>query len=322
MKRFLLIDLLIILLAVLAGLVWSSHDQNEYAEQLDHLGLPENALVFKSSQNLAVSDVLAKFKAAKFNHYQLQFQTTGHVSYISEKGIDATLPIDSGQWFSQADFESQLPIVVVGKNQYDKLYMGGNQRYYVADNQYLPVIGSVGVRHTSALNDHIFISATPSKAFNALRLNQVTVMASGTTLNRHVKQLENLFHAKSKRLKYGSANKQSWWWRNGSTLAFLALIAVGMSILAWLMPIIKLNQVKVTLTSPLKRQFRTGLLFQLGRHAAVALAIGGLIAITQFYLTGYWHLIISLIILFIVFVGVSIISLNRQLRKGVTSESA
>lgn len=140
MKKLFLIDLLWIGLAILAGLVWSQHDQNEYASQLDHLGMSETAQEYVTTSSRSITTAISELDKTDFKGYQVQF-VAKQVVYVYQRGTVASLPLDSGQWFSAGDFASSLPVTVVGRDLADKLYTGSNnQRYLQVNGQYVPVL--------------------------------------------------------------------------------------------------------------------------------------------------------------------------------------
>ncbi|HAJ54186.1 MAG TPA: hypothetical protein DCL56_05825, partial [Lactobacillus sp.] len=75
MKKLFLIDFLWIGLAILAGLVWSQNDQNEYASQLDHLGMSEMAQEYVTSSSRSVTKAVAELEKTDFSGYQVRFVT-------------------------------------------------------------------------------------------------------------------------------------------------------------------------------------------------------------------------------------------------------
>ena len=84
MKKLFLIDLLWIGLAILAGLVWSQHDQNEYASQLDHLGMSETAQEYVTKSQRQVTTAVAELAKTDFSGYQVQF-VSKQVVYVYQR---------------------------------------------------------------------------------------------------------------------------------------------------------------------------------------------------------------------------------------------
>ena len=94
MKKLFLIDLLWIGLAILAGLVWSQHDQNEYASQLDHLGMSETAQEYVTTSSRSITTAISELDKTDFKGYQVQF-VAKQVVYVYQRGTVASLPLDS-----------------------------------------------------------------------------------------------------------------------------------------------------------------------------------------------------------------------------------
>ena len=216
MKKLFLIDLLWIGLAILAGLVWSQHDQNEYASQLDHLGMSETAQEYVTKSQRRVTTAVAELAKTDFSGYQVQF-VSKQVVYVYQRGTVASLPVETGQWFSNGDFESSLPVTVVGHDLADKLYTGSNnQRYLSVNDQYVPVLGTVGTRKGSPLNKAVFLNASPNTANGGLRLKQVKVYVDGA--NQHGKALKSILRAnKVHRVHFSDSNAATWWRAYGQT---------------------------------------------------------------------------------------------------------
>ena len=88
------------------------HDQNEYASQLDHLGMSETAQEYVTTSSRSITTAISELDKTDFKGYQVQF-VAKQVVYVYQRGTVASLPLDSGQWFSAGDFASSLPVTVV-----------------------------------------------------------------------------------------------------------------------------------------------------------------------------------------------------------------
>ncbi|MCI1985491.1 MAG: hypothetical protein LKJ69_10505 [Lactobacillus sp.] len=291
MKRLLLIDLLWLAVVVLAGLTWSGHDQAEYADRLAHNGLSDNALVLHTSAALTPAQAVTRLTAAKVNNVQVQFQTTGGLVYFYGKGDYASLPVSSGQWFSDGDLRSTLPVAVVGRADSERLYTGSNQRYWPRAGNYIPVLGIVATRRNSPLNRAEFLNA--SAATNAPTVKQLTVIADGPNIKRQANQLKRAVQASSTsqyRYQTGTSD-ENWWTQNLVTLLSglaLALITLGLS---WLLGrMAPLRQVS-GMDSVLAERFIRGLWARATLHTAIVAVIGSVIATSAFYLTVYGRLL-------------------------------
>jgi len=286
MKRW-LIDLLLIAVAIFSGVVWSQHDQSEYAERLDYLGLTENAVVYHSKSKTSAQTALTAVQKVGLTDYQIQFQQS-KLTYLYATGNTMSLPLTSGQWFSDRDFKSQLPVAVAGKALVDRLYAGGSQRYFNDQGQYIPVIGIMSTHQDSQLNNRMLL--TPSApSFAKLALKDVTVAIDAPNLSRHTKALQKIFKVKSTKLHYGTANN-SWLQQNAPTLAWCSLLILVTLGLGGLMSYLWRPQVLPELSAVMQRQYVRGLWFKLLQHGFVALLIGTVFSLWRFYLTNGWRL--------------------------------
>ncbi len=302
-KKLFLIDFLWIGLAILAGLVWSQHDQNEYASQLDHLGMSEMAQEYVTSSSRSVTKAMAELEKTDFSGYQVQF-VTKQLVYVYQRGSVASLPVETGQWFSTGDFASSLPVAVVGHDLADKLYTGSNnQRYLSVNGQYIPVMGTVGTRKGSPLNKAVFLNASPSMANAGLTLKQVKIYVDGA--NQHSKTLKTILRAsRVHRVHFSDSDAATWWRAYGQTALFCVLLLMGAGILSLLM---------VTLIGPLqtsgleinmRARYLRGVLSSCASHVGISLFLGGLFANWWFYFTtrtNIWSFLVILTIATIIF---------------------
>ncbi|KMO49905.1 hypothetical protein EFO70_06720 [Lacticaseibacillus rhamnosus] len=318
MKKLFLIDLLWIGLAILAGLVWSQHDQNEYASQLDHLGMSETAQEYVTKSQRRVTTAVAELAKTDFSGYQVQF-VSKQVVYVYQRGTVASLPVETGQWFSNGDFESSLPVTVVGHDLADKLYTGSNnQRYLSVNDQYVPVVGTVGTRKGSPLNKAVFLNASPNTANGGLRLKQVKVYVDGA--NQHGKVLKSILRAnKVHRVHFSDSNAATWWRAYGQTALFCVLLLLGAGLLSVLMVVLIGPLQTSGLEINMRARYLRGVLSSCASHVGISLLFGGLFANWWFYYTtraSIWGFLIILTIATVVFLRYLI---RRKDRTSATS---
>ncbi len=303
MKRLLLIDLIWVGLIVLACLTWSMHDQSEYADRLDHYGLSESAIVIHTNSTMTPAQAAAKLTAAKLTDLQVQFQTRAKqpIVYFYGKGTYADLPVTTGAWFSDADLQSRLPVAVVGAKAVPQLYTGSNQRYLKRNGAYLPVLGVVGTRKGSRLNQALFLNA--SAASHATAISHLQVVADGQALGNQSATLRRVLDATSvSPYTYGSGSQsRSWWTENWQTVGLALLIAV----IAWLLSLVTTRLAPLAATAGLDlamvHAFVRGWWGRATAHAAVAGTIGMAIGWWAFYLTDHIQLVTFCIVALLIY---------------------
>ena len=296
MKKLFLIDLLWIGLAILAGLVWSQHDQNEYASQLDHLGMSETAQEYVTTSSRSITTAISELDKTDFKGYHVQF-VAKQVVYVYQRGTVASLPLDSGQWFSAGDFASSLPVTVVGRDLADKLYTGSNnQRYLQVNGQYVPVLGTVGTRKGSPLNKVIFLNASAQTTNSKLKLKQVKIYVDGAS--QHSKALKTAFKAKNiHRVHFSDSNASTWWHAYGQTALFSLFLLLGAGLLTMLMVVLMGPLQTAGLDLNMRARYLRGVLSSCGGHIGVSLFLGGLFANWWFYFTTRTNIWVFLVVL-------------------------
>ncbi|MFD1428715.1 hypothetical protein [Lacticaseibacillus mingshuiensis] len=315
MKRFFVIDLLWVVMIVLAGWTWSWHDQNEYADRLAHFGLSEDGQVFKTDSAETLQAVAEKLTQSDVQNVQVQFQD-GKRIYVW--GNTSNLPLQDGQWFTQADLTSALPVAVVGQNQTATLVQGNNQQYLKQAGRFIPVIGTVGTHGNNALNDVTFFNASATDEA-APRLNAVTIIADGSGLAKAKTKLQAIFSATSDRnYSYQLTAGNSWWADNGPTIlrcagiGVLAVIIAGLTI--WLMVPSSL----LGMDRQLHAQLRRGLWTQTVTHTLFATVIGVTIDWWWLYLTNRVRLVIFAAGLWLGYLLIVRAGVSLRYRKGGT----
>ena len=196
-KKF-FIDVIIIFLSFVSVFCFVQNDKKLYHNQLIHNGLSDNSIVYISHSNQNIQQTLEKFSQKHWNNYQIYFNLNKNVTYLYQKSFTNVLPIINGHFFKNTAFESQVPIVVVGRNLKDKLYMPTKQQYWENNNNYLSVIGIIGTENKSlSVNNHIFVSASPEGVYNDQPLSHFKIIVDGPGMQNHKRQIAKILNATS-----------------------------------------------------------------------------------------------------------------------------
>ncbi|WP_262314673.1 hypothetical protein [Lacticaseibacillus parakribbianus] len=283
MKRFVIIDLLWIGLIVLAGWTWSLHDQSEYADRLDHYGLSENALVGHSAKTTTVTTAAKQLAAANLADLQVQFRVSANRRLLYANGDYGSLPLSSGQWFSDADLRSALPVVVVGQA-VKPLYTGSSQQYLKGQAGFVPVLGVVATRGASPLNRVIFQNAS-GQATPAVRLSQTTIYVDGKHLAAQRAALGKLLGVSWHAYTYDTTGNRSWWAEVGLTILRSVGLVAGAVVLAALAARLMHVGLPQGLDATMRQRYARSLFTRALGHSAIAAAAGVAGSWWWFYLT-------------------------------------
>lgn len=316
--RHTVVNVLLILLAIGAGLMWSLRDQSEYADILDHGGLSATARVYPTKSTKRISDVVAALaNDDTVDDLQVQFGVNKTTSYIYEKGSVQKLPLDSGQFFSAADYNSTIPVAVVGRTAAENLYVGSNQKYLQVNGQYLSVIGVTGSDASPRLNNHIFINASAQGTTYNPELKHVEVLADTddwTTVNSTLKRIlgaHSYKHLANAKTQVNSTRDK----HLGAFFTYLILLAIGLVIVAainvWLTPAIKVAGVD----RPLRNHYIFSMAGSYLPGAIIAIAIGTGIAWWRLYITNHVRLVGSAIVMLAIFIVANQLLMFWQLRR-------
>lgn len=80
----------------------------------------------------------------------------GNGIYFNENYFNS-VPIYEGRFFGVEDAKSNTPMIVLGKNLLSKTITKNNERYFLYDEIYYRVIGTLGYRNQSSMYDELFI---------------------------------------------------------------------------------------------------------------------------------------------------------------------
>lgn len=182
-KRKFVFVIYIALLAFLSVYLFFKIQERDIIIRLNNnnLSLDAYKVIPKQKSSLAAFNEKVKNTNA-LDDVQIHYQSKQdpHVTYFYGKGDYAVPPMVSGHFFSNSDFDSAVPLLVVGKNYQDKLYQPKDQAYLKLNGQYVPVIGIMGEQYTSDLDDQIFIAAS-AQTLTELNTSQYRIVLDMTT---------------------------------------------------------------------------------------------------------------------------------------------
>lgn len=278
----LLIDLMMIFLSFLAVFCFVQNDKKLYHNQLNHNGLSETALVYQTNSNQNVQQTLQKLSQQHWDDYQIHFNLNKNVTYLYQKDFNSVLPMVSGHFFGNAAFSSEVPIVVVGQNLKDKLYVPTKQKYWKNNGNYLSVIGEIGTEDKNlSVNNHVFISTSPLAVYNDQPLSHFKIIADGPGLRGHERQLQQIFGATK---VYHLVPRNSplvgptWIGTYGMLiLALLGIIALGIVLTLLFLRINLVTASLGNLDHVMRWRRFWALLRQYTFHLVVAVVIGGVL---------------------------------------------
>lgn len=163
-KTFLTI--LNICLAFFAVFIFLEIEQRDVVIKLNDHNLSLDAYRVSLSENLTAQEINQRLNDAKsIKDVQVHYRPRGtkKITYFYGKGSFATPPMFSGGFFSKNDFKSDLNVAVVGQKLAKQLYKPKDQQYLKLNGRYVPVIGVMGEKISSNLDQQIFIAPSQEK---------------------------------------------------------------------------------------------------------------------------------------------------------------
>ncbi|WP_125570396.1 ABC transporter permease [Lacticaseibacillus songhuajiangensis] len=324
LRRNLIVDVCILIIAILSGLVWSSNDQSRYADLLSHGGMSESAYVYNSKSSRTMRRAVELLDQNKtLQNYQVQFAPNSKTSYFFAKGSYTGVPLLSGHMMSSADYKSTLPVAVVGKNVAAQSFSTATQKYLHRDGTYIPITGVVGTSRKNALNDHVFISASSTRTTFNPELKDVEILVDGADA-QHTHILSKIFGgATPRRIISSNAQKHdNWWERNG----FALLAMVGLSIATVAVGMLAAYITPRPQTSGLEGPLRNNYLRNVARAyipgVIVALSIGTAFSWLRLYITGHFRLLLFAVFLLMVFASSNQFFIHYRSNKEEQRETA
>lgn len=315
-RRWLLI---VLLMGITFLIVFSFSQMNRIAYQkiLDRGGLSESAYVIKSQRHQSIMSVNQALKQQKkLTNYQIQYQVpNANLTYLYGAGDFKTLPLLSGRFFTDDDFQSQVPVAVVGKKVAKTLYRPAQQSYLKFKGRYISVIGVVGNKQASRLDSQVFMTTSPVQSLTNQSLNHFKIVIDGKPTLSHLSTFQHVLQAKQTK-KLVTQNtplvgrawlKQYWWFIISSivTLGLCLLVAEG-----WLFSLRQLAE-KRSISAQVRHQVRWHELRGFMLSFLFSMIVTTLLAISRLYVLQYQDLISLLIFYYLVTVGYFAARLHR-----------
>lgn len=299
LKRKISVVLYIALISFFCVYLFFKIQERDLIIQLNNNNLSLDAYKITLKQDISLAELDQKVKDNdKLTDVQLHYQAKDqrNVTYFYGKGNYTQPPLLSGHFFSSADFESDVPLAVVGKNYEKKLYEPKDQAYLKLDGNYLPVIGVMGDNYHSDLDDQIFIAASTQKLATAHTNDYRIILDSLTPIDaKTLKKELGLLSATRLVKKNFIISDESWLASHWAQVLGLFAAAVGF-----------LAQMAVWLISS-RRRYNEAVFLQ-ANHAKFAFEewrtysiwvglgtiIGGMAGIFIFQMTTYTYLLLTM----------------------------
>lgn len=325
MKKNLIINLTIIFILILAGFLVSHNDTRNYQRLMDRGDIHDGALIFPSKSKQSIPTVLKKMQQKRLHNFQIYFiqKKNPDLSYVYMSQHLTKVPMTSGRYFTENDFQSPIPFIILGQDLYKVAYKPQAQVYYQLYGNYYSVIGAAGMNNTKKLNQHIFISASPNQ-HNHTQIHHYQVVVDGNILH-HPQNLKKMQHILDSHHSYRSANqinnvRQTWWTRWGLTLFGLFALALIILILCWFVQVPMINLLKNTpLKGDLLADFQLGSWFKFFITEAVTFVIAALLVFLKIPLISKKIMILYFVVLFVVVNLVAICRILINNKKGLTN---
>ena len=154
------------LLAFLSVFCFYRIQERDFMIKLNNHNLSADAFKFTLKDNVSLAQLNQKIQNnPRIDDIQLHYQDkqNKNITYFFGKGDFETPPMISGNFFSKNDFSTQVTVAVVGKNLAKKLYRPKDQEYLLLNGQYIPVLGIMGDKEKSQLDNQIFISCSQNQ---------------------------------------------------------------------------------------------------------------------------------------------------------------
>lgn len=315
-RRWLLI---LFMMGITFLIVFSFSQMNRIAYQkiLDRGGLSESAYVLKSKRHQSIMAVNQALKQQKqLTNYQIQYQVPNtKITYLYGAGDFKTLPLLSGRFFTDDDFQSQVPVAVVGKKVAKTLYRPTQQSYLKFKGRYISVIGVVGNQQASRLDSQIFITTSPVQSLTNQSLSHFKIVIDGKPTLSHLSIFQHVLKAqKTQKLVtqntplVGRAWLKQYWW-----FIISNIVTLGLSLLVaevWLFAVRQMAQ-KRSIGAQVRHQVRWHELRGFMLSLLLSMVVTTLLAISRLYVLQYQDLISLLIFYYLVTVGYFAVRLHR-----------
>lgn len=294
------LDLLLMLVTLLGLFLISQRAQAIYSQRLNHNSLSQKAVIFKPKTKQSIQATLQAIEKTQLDNFQIQFNVNQHFSYIYAQGKVSSVPIKDGRFFSNYDFKSSVPVVVVGQDRVKDLYQPASQAYYQYQKRYLSVIGVVGSSQATSLDQHVFVSTSPQYVLNDRPLNQVTVLVDDQQIGAHLKTYKKIF--KTSKISYLTPKSTPLLglnWLKSNSLVILGLLGLVLvlGLLTHLFAkVVNGYQTQKGLDQALYRRYQNGQTQLFAVHLMVSTLLGLGIGVWFLYLTRpvplFWGIIV------------------------------
>nr|SFZ88132.1 hypothetical protein LREN565_1245 [Loigolactobacillus rennini] len=292
-KRKSLLVVLLAAIAFLGVLFFSQMNRIIYQDLLDHAGLSTDTRVLATKKHAGITTINQKLaQHPKLTNYQIQYrQPHSKKIFVYGAGDFKTLPLVSGRFFSDSDFDSPVPVAIVGQNIAKKLYTPTSQSYLKYGKRYLSVIGVVGAKKASQLDNMVFISTSPQQSLLTKPLNQLQIHIDGKPKLRHLPVFKHIFAINQADFLFpqstpfvGLAWLKEYWWFGGALLLISGLFLVTVEF--WLVLAKRMLHQAHFYTDD-----ASGFYWRELRHfaffAVLGIAIGGLLGAWRLYILQY-----------------------------------
>ncbi|WP_125981607.1 ABC transporter permease [Loigolactobacillus iwatensis] len=325
-KRKSMLAVLTAILAFAGVFFFSQMNRADYQDILDRGGLSTNAYVFKSPKQSSIVALNQTFATQHdLENYQVQYQLP-HSStvYLYGAGNFKTLPLISGRFFNDSDFKSQIPVAVVGKKVAKKLYSPTEQSYLKYGNRYISVIGVVGNRSSSHLDNRIFISTSTKQSLTPTKVNKFRIVIDGKPYLKKRATFQSILAAKTpihlvpSRTPIVGASWLARYWGYGLAIVLVFILLVGVAELGVIVsrPALVTNVLQATTRWQIfGREWRQFAVSSLG-----GLLVGGIIGMWRLYISQYtalwWLLLAFYLVTQIYYAGRLYYYLRQQIKSG------
>ena len=286
MKKRAFLDILLILLSGLLVFCFDRNEQRNARSELNRNGLSEGSLLLKEVPKQQVLPILKKLSKSSVHDYRLQLisKDNPNFSYLYAQGKQGQkIPTVSGRFFSENDFKSEVPFVVLGQKRAQKGYQPQSQMYYFFKQRYLPVIGIAGISGNYAINQHTFISLSPLQTQWQLSTSGFRIVYDPTTPDeQQTAKVRQLFNAKKTTKLVDSSTiareRQGWFERSGILLIQIIAIILIMALVSGILVYLTISSGKdFKLAGFLRGRLFLKYLGELALRITTSLAIGFLI---------------------------------------------
>ncbi|KRL83926.1 ABC transporter permease [Ligilactobacillus apodemi] len=317
-KRKIAVVFYVILISFFCVYLFFKIQERDLIMQLNNNNLSFDAYVVTLKENTSLADFNKKVKESSLTDIQIHYQDKkDKITYFYGKGDYTTPPLLSGHFFASSDFESDVPLAIVGKKYKNKLYIPKDQSYLKINGSYVPVIGVMGDSYTSDLDSQIFIAASV-KTLAKLQTNNFKIvidMTSPVSASTLKKKLGLATAINLVKKDFIISNK-SWINSHWTQLAGLLVAAVGIlaQMAVWLVSA-KRRYIEAVFLQTNKAKF----IFEEWRTYSIwvglGMILGSMLGMFIFQLTSYTYLLAFMGSLYVGSIILFYLLISLRLRK-------